>query len=1124
MKTRPTRRADFWPVALLLLALIPIQGFAQNDTPDDEDIFELSPFVVDADSQTGYLATETLAGTRIKMQLRDVASTVSVLTKDLMEDTAVSDPVDLLVLAPNTEVAGLAGNYSATDVQRGGWVSYGPSRSIGSQTRVRGLASADNTRDFFATSIPFDPYNVESVEVSRGSNSFLFGLGSPAGIINYTTIRAQMDNFGEAQFRFDQWGTGRASLDLNRELIEDKWAIRVALLEDNRRFQQEEAFDDQTRAFLATTIQPMEGLTIRASYEATDILSSQPSIDPPRDRLTWWWHPDVNKLVWNPAVWDYRDTGSLTNSLVVSMVDGGYNAALFYSDQESLEPDPSVVQWSLRDSVGGFTVRNPNAESPNRRNRFRYRTASMRNSREMRRRFSAQNQPQPTWWSPGDPVPSGWSRDNATAELAQRSLIFNEQILDPTIFDFYNHQLSGGNDRQGATPEVANITIEQLLLDNKLGFELAYNSQNYDSFDFDYLQGQRGRSIGIDINTTDNLGNPNPNFGRPVIGSRTNYSEFSSNREIWRATAFYELDWTDYTDSWVSKVLGRHVLTGSYTNDSASTFYRAGRAAHYADWFMAQLERDGQYSNGDVQFSHAHYIGPSLANASSPAGANFSSLPEGRWDIPRFLPNNTYIEYATGQWITNDIPILSVWRDPTVIRRTQGSNASASETDIESTSFTLQNYFFSGNLVATVGWRTDTIQSSDVQAGARDAIGNLTYEDLVFGDDPELDATEETVSYSVVAHMPQSWRENLPLGLDLSAHYAESENFRPTGLRRDIFGNTFAPAGGETTEYGFTVRLLQDRFIARFNWYETSQVNDTDQPMSDLIPGILKTERDVMRNNPQWWLDEVGFNRLPAAVEAAMNFNPTELADGTGWDVDSTGSTAGMVEVSDTVSEGFEFEGVFNPTRNWRIALNISQQEAIRSNRGNTIEPVIEFIQQNWARGTQAGDNLYEAGPDIVEGITLAGRASQQVLNAWTLEKSLDGIPVNEMREWRWSLVTNYTFTEGRLAGFSFGGAMRWEDEVGIGYPLIYDGDINDFLPDINNPFFGESQDHYDAWIGYQRDIADGKVNWKIQLNIRNVDDDQSLIKVAAQPVAGLRDIVRLQEGRRFILTNTFSF
>jgi len=47
-----------------------------------DDVVQLSPFEVSAEKDTGYRATGTLAGTRLRTELRDVAASVSVITKD----------------------------------------------------------------------------------------------------------------------------------------------------------------------------------------------------------------------------------------------------------------------------------------------------------------------------------------------------------------------------------------------------------------------------------------------------------------------------------------------------------------------------------------------------------------------------------------------------------------------------------------------------------------------------------------------------------------------------------------------------------------------------------------------------------------------------------------------------------------------------------------------------------------------------------------------------------------------------------------------------------------------------------------------------------------------------------
>ena len=173
-----------WLVAGLRLA-------AQTTAPDpvptkgeNEMVIALSPFVVEAGEDNGYQATATLAGTRVRTDLRDLASAISVVTEQFLQDTGSKNSADLLVYTPSTEVTGIRGNFTGV---AGNTVFV--ENTITSTTRIRGLDSADNTRDFFLTDIPWDGFNVGRVDVQRGPNSILFGTGSPAGIINCRSCR-----------------------------------------------------------------------------------------------------------------------------------------------------------------------------------------------------------------------------------------------------------------------------------------------------------------------------------------------------------------------------------------------------------------------------------------------------------------------------------------------------------------------------------------------------------------------------------------------------------------------------------------------------------------------------------------------------------------------------------------------------------------------------------------------------------------------------------------------------------------------------------------------------------------------------------------------------------------------
>ena len=61
---------------------------AETQAEEDQDIVELSPFTITASENVGYAATSTLAGTRLKTELRDVGAAISVYTEEFMVDIA----------------------------------------------------------------------------------------------------------------------------------------------------------------------------------------------------------------------------------------------------------------------------------------------------------------------------------------------------------------------------------------------------------------------------------------------------------------------------------------------------------------------------------------------------------------------------------------------------------------------------------------------------------------------------------------------------------------------------------------------------------------------------------------------------------------------------------------------------------------------------------------------------------------------------------------------------------------------------------------------------------------------------------------------------------------------------
>ncbi|OYU97937.1 MAG: hypothetical protein CFE26_28430, partial [Verrucomicrobiales bacterium VVV1] len=191
-----------------------------------EETIVLSPFSVVSDDR-GYQALNTLSGTRLNSKLEDLGASITVVTKQQMLDTAVLDINDVLKYEASTEGSG---SYTPSIVDRGtakdsiagySFGNNGDSSTNAQANRVRGLAAPDAAINNFPTNnrIPFDSYNTQSVEITRGPNSLLFGLGTPAGIVNQTSAQAVLsrDN-NQVVMRTDQYGSVRTSLTMNRTL------------------------------------------------------------------------------------------------------------------------------------------------------------------------------------------------------------------------------------------------------------------------------------------------------------------------------------------------------------------------------------------------------------------------------------------------------------------------------------------------------------------------------------------------------------------------------------------------------------------------------------------------------------------------------------------------------------------------------------------------------------------------------------------------------------------------------------------------------------------------------------------------------------------------------------------
>lgn len=232
---------------------------AQAATAGEETVV-LTPFEVSTNQDTGYAGQDTLSGSRLRTNLKDVAAAISPMTAEFLRDIA----------ATNIESAieyGVGTRMDTDDARTAGPVGDGYNDSIRS-IRIRGLPGGGRSINFFGAPGEVDMYMIESLEVSRGPNSILYGFGSPAGRINIASKQAQTNrNTYSFSSRLDSWGGERWIADANYSLIKNKLGVRAAVLKGREDSWRRAGYNDQDRLYLTGKWQIDRKTTLKADFE-----------------------------------------------------------------------------------------------------------------------------------------------------------------------------------------------------------------------------------------------------------------------------------------------------------------------------------------------------------------------------------------------------------------------------------------------------------------------------------------------------------------------------------------------------------------------------------------------------------------------------------------------------------------------------------------------------------------------------------------------------------------------------------------------------------------------------------------------------------------------------------------
>jgi hypothetical protein len=1225
-KIRPALSARTKPI-IAFVALSPWLAYGQqtNPTPTsaatpptgDEPILVLSPFEVQADSsKDGYVTTTTLAGNRLAANLNDLGTSLSVYNTQFLKDIGATDARTLLQYTLGTEVGGILGNYSGSGGGRepNSGAAY---QSPQSTNRVRGLVGADNTRDLYLTNIPWDGYNIEAVDIQRGPNAILFGQGSAGGVINTRTKQATYRNSGEVSVRVDQFGSLRGSVDVNRVLLKDELSFRLALVQNEAKFQQKPAFENFNRQYLALRFEPKflkkgnARTIIKLNGELGSSTSNRPRNMPPLDFITPWFSigtPTYN-LAWlkdnnfqipgrgDAARQDFATPPNINpNYQPLLGSDGSRYAGGYFGGP--------VFQYEAGSSTAATAmVLNPNMYLGLRKDGTR------------------------DGWidgmAPFGPVGMPGYREYAIAKgVPFASLAKDKFITDPSIFNFYDNLIDGDIKRERYDFKSFDASLSQTFFNDQVGFDLGYHEESYKNGWYDPVS----NAIHIDVQSrwTDGTnteagwyqdGTQNFGAGRPLVTVGNREGRAQSDRESVRATAFATHDFAkDGRAHWLLRLLGQHTVTGMASRDDALSYERTWvKSTLIGDYYnhpmFEQAKKDSGRFIGDFVPLRIMYVGPNLQGKTlgQDLGIRSSSVGpvigdkvnlryfDSTWTATGVNPADPWLNYVTAA-LPGGGPIQSTqsenpanyrgWvnREVSLLTDSNDANREFLTTDRrwddrynKTKALMWQGKFWDDSIVATAGIRWDTVGQT-VTRWNRDASivdpTQIPYQVSNVGPYENVKSN----SWGIVTHFDSlpfigKWAKRLPVSI--STTYNKSENFQTGQLFRDYFGQDLALPSGDTKDMGVIVATRDGKYSVRLNKFESSVKNNISsgvqfwnygnnvgiyaqayhqikynyenrsQPnsprhgsniVSDLPPPTnenpnRKYEFDYAPLNGQ---TQAEAEKLEVAVINAWDQWLTDMAPlpqtmAKAWDFawDGTDFTESFVDfrfTEDLIAKGHELELQAQVTDSWRLTLNASRIKSYRDNIGKSMAPggkmtMIDYLLDfdHRLNTTAMGDlRIWGPGGSATAKENWNGYADGD-LKARLAEQ---GTVVPENRLWHVNLITNYDFKEGRLQGWSLGGAARYESASTLAYKPVQKPDHLEY--DLDSPFKDEALWDFDVWVGYGRRI-NNRIYWRAQLNVSNVGVGDELIPVTVQ-ADGTPAAWRIRPSQQISLTNTFSF
>lgn len=1104
-----------------------------------EEAIVLSPFSVNASSDTGYAATSTLGGTRLKSELRDVASQIDVMTSEFLDDIGALTLDEALRYSMNIESSDE--NFSpGTDANTNSVFSsaYG--------SRTRGLSRSNNTHDFFETNVPLDTYNTgKRFTLVSGSNAILFGAGFAGGTNDVAFDRPDLRKFsGNTTIRADSNGSLRASLNLTQPLIRNIVGLRVAGLRADERDYREGVGSKTDRLYTSLMFQPHKRVAVRGWLEKYESRQRNAANTLVADRVSPWLAS---------ASRPYFNNAGLTPTSTAAQFNTAFNA-------QGADLAGSAERFNNVASAG-TVVFNLDGTQP----------TAIRN----------------------------WT--NTVTSRRPLDGTQDPSITNPAIFPLDESVI--GNAMQRRWRASIHGFIFEVNPWRDIYIEGGYNREVFDTRSLSFISGNNtDLRVELNRFLPDGV-TPNPNLGRYYVEDDITGSMWRNHRTERRLQVAFaqDLEKRGGLWRWLGTHQGAVMYTGGINmrvqqnNNNAriisdNTFdgitYPAGtnaandttrntrrlRARFYLDTPQnnsgrGQFEVRAPFNLWDAE---TRVIGKDSAGRdvvinsgmSSPYGAQvMTSNGKKKEDALQYGLQSSFLQgrlnLTFGERYSDASFAPWVGQGGANSRLPRRYNAAT------------------GKYEEPVRSGAAIIFPSNGQA-----VGNAGFEpwDAMLSRGGEFDSLEAATKYSVTSRMKGVVLHPLGRNAIPSLHYTESSSaFVADFTRKSPNGSEAQLDDGTTREYGVSLRFLENKFVLRVNAYEsiylgvsggaiavpnpTAVGGNSGMDRADIRWTAIHIEKSVQNYNlvksgGRYESTATGAPVLGGANNGIDTASPIRYLqeDVLSWPSEGAAGNAFSLKYnnsSDRIAKGVEYRLIANPTRGWSVSASLAQNKTRSVRVAADWFGVIGYRLKDWlavANDNAAPQRAGGTGPAQLH-FNTATNTNETLLAyirsaalGWAFLRESEGQANNQEVEWRGNVTSSYRIQTGLLKGLRFGGSLRYRGDRILGYrdktvntadlandpilgaPGLFPAGSSFAIADVTRPLMGGASINTDAVLGYSATLFQKRIRWNVSLNVRNVLNDDKLIAQSGLSTSGVPVVFQYPEPRVFLLTNSFDF